>query len=73
MDVLVQVLRKQVQRIIMRKLLARRWNQKGKKKIRVQQCIEEVMADIKIGLKAIVSFVISMDIRLHFVIVFQER
>jgi hypothetical protein len=47
----------------MRKLLARRWNQKGKKKIRVQQCIEEVMADIKIGLKATVSYVI----------VFQER
>jgi hypothetical protein len=60
-------------RIIMRKLLTRRWNQKGKKKIRVQQCIEEVMEDIKTGLKAIFSFVISMDIRMHFVIVFQER
>jgi hypothetical protein len=61
MDVLVQVLRKQVQRIIMRKLLARRLNQKGKKRIKLQQCIEEVMADIKIGLKAIVSSIISMD------------
>ncbi len=72
MDVLVQVLRNKVQRIIMRKLLAKRWDHKGKKRIRLQQCIEEVMVDIKTGLKATVSFFIRMDIRLHFAIVFKK-
>jgi hypothetical protein len=65
-------LEKKVQNIQMRKTHTSKRDQKSKKIIRLQQCIEKIMAVIKTGLKVTVYFVISMDTKQLSLMFFQE-